>query len=148
MTSFEEKLGPVIEAHLEPGETVLGICAASEQRGMFKGNSAAVATTDRRLLIQRLGRRGDPDGDPIAIASEELADAKADGAGGGWAQLTAAIMDGSAVKLRLDTTGGERFKLMLMRGGTGLLGAAGGGEPQRAGLEALAGFLSRAGLPD
>jgi hypothetical protein len=48
-----------------------------------------------------------------------------------------AILDQAAVTLQLRTTGGEKLKLMLMRGGSGMLGALGGGESQEAGLKAL-----------
>ena len=71
---------------------------------------------------------------------ERIAAASADGAGGGWMTVSAAVMDGAAVTLKLKTTDGEKLKLMLMRG-SGPLGGLGGGEGQREGVEALAQFL-------
>src|SRR5262245_6304687 len=123
---------------LEAGEELRGICVASQRKGMFKGGSAAIGVTDRRLLIQSLNRRGNPDGDPLSIVPEEVLDAKARPAGGEWFTVNAAIMDHAAVDLRIKTRSGEDLKLMMMRGEGALLGKLGGGEAQRRGVEALA----------
>ena len=106
----------------------------------------AIATTDRRLLIQPLTRKFAPDGDPIALPPERIADAKAEGAGGGWPQIGAALMDEAAATLKLKTADGEKLKLMMMRG-TGPLGGLGGGEDQRQGVEALAAWFTERGQP-
>jgi hypothetical protein len=90
-----------------------------------------------------LDRKIEPKGDPISIAPEQIADAKAGGAGGGWAEPGAAIMDKAAAQLRLRTTDGQKLKLLMMRGtGPGPLGDLGGGEPQRQGIEALAAWFA------
>ena len=81
------------------------------------------------------------DGEPISIPPERLADASVDGAGGGWPQISAAIMDNAAVTLKLRTTDGEKLKLMMMRG-SGPLGGLGGGEDQRLGVEAMAAWFA------
>ena len=52
-------------------------------------------------------RKFDPDGEPISMPPERIADASADGAGGGWPEISAAIMDNAAVTLKLKTTDGE-----------------------------------------
>jgi hypothetical protein len=95
-----------------------------------------IGVTDRRLLVQGLSREFGPDGDPISLPPERIAEASAEGAGGGWPEIGAAIMDKAAVTLKLKTTDGEKLKLMMMRG-TGPLGGLGGGEDQRSGFEAL-----------
>jgi hypothetical protein len=110
---------------------------------MFKGGAVAIGITDRRLLIQPLGRRGDPDGPPDSIAPEQVDSAKAGGAGGGWWSVTTGILDHAAVRLEVKKTDGEKLKVMLMRGEGKLLGGLGGGEAQRKGLEALADWFSR-----
>ena len=46
------------------------------------------------------------------------------------------------MRIEIRTTDGEKLKLMLMRGQGRVLRGLGGGEPQRPGLEALAGWLS------
>jgi hypothetical protein len=102
-----------------------------------------IGTTDRRLLIQSLDRRGNPEGLPQSIAPEQIASAKAGPAGGGWIDVDAAILDHAAVRLEIRTTDGEKLKLMLMRGEGKILGGLGGGEAQRQGLEAIAGWFSR-----
>ncbi len=113
---------------------------------MFKGRAVAIGVTDRRLLVQGLTRRLEPDGEPVSLPPERLAAVDAEGAGGGWPDVGAAIMDRSAVTLRLRSTDGERLKLTMMRG-TGPLGGLGGGEDQRSGLEALGGWFAEHGGP-
>jgi hypothetical protein len=115
-----------------------GLCIASQQKGMFKGGAAVLVTTDRRLLLQPLDRRGDPDGSPQSITPADIASVKAGPAGGGWINVDTAILDHAAVRLQIQTTDGEKLKLMFMRGEGKLLGKLGGGEAQRQGLEALA----------
>src|SRR4051794_17752662 len=108
---------------------------------MFKGGAVAIGVTDRRLLIQPLDRRGEPDGQAQSIVAEQVTSAKAGGAGGGWWSVTTGILDHAAVRLEIKTTDGEKLKVMLMRGEGRLLGKLGGGEAQRQGLEALAGWF-------
>ena len=142
MDELETKLRAAVEPLLEAGEDLRGVCVAS-QVGLFRGRMVTLAATDRRLLIQGLTRKFTRDGDPVSIPPERLADAKAEGAGGGWPELAAAVMDRAAVTLKLRTTDGARLKLTLMRG-TGPLGGLGGGEVQRQGIEAVAQFFAEA----
>ncbi|MGI9019567.1 MAG: hypothetical protein ACR2G3_02510 [Solirubrobacterales bacterium] len=145
---FDSKLRPCLEGLLGADETLTGVCAASRQKGLFSGDAVALGVTSGRLLIQPLDRRGDPAGEALALAPGDIAQVKAEGAGGGWAEVGAAIMDRHAVKLILQTTAGEKHKLMLMRAkGAGVMAKLGGGESQRRGVEALAGWFSRAEGP-
>jgi hypothetical protein len=130
---------PHLEALLGGGEELRGICAASQQQGMFKGRAVAIAVTDRRLLIQPLDRRGRPSGDALSITPEQVQSARA---GDAVTSLNTAIVSSGAAALTLRTTNGQKLKLMLMRG-TGVFGGLGGGEPQRQGVEALAEWLGR-----
>ena len=143
MADIDSKYRPALEAQLDDGEELQGLCVASQQKSMFKGGAAVIATTDRRLLIQALDRRGNPVGPPQSIAPEQIASAKAGPAGGGWINVDTAILDHAAVRLQIQTTEGEKLKLMLMRGEGKVLGGLGGGETQRLGLEALAGWFSQ-----
>jgi hypothetical protein len=88
--------------------------------------------------VQPLDRRGNVEGTAQSILPEQVASAKAGGAGGGWYTVTTGILDHAAVQLEIKTTEGEKLKLTLMRGKGRMLGGIGGGEPQRQGLEALA----------
>jgi hypothetical protein len=139
----DSKYRPGLEARLESGEELRGICVASQQKSLFKGGAAAIGVTDRRLLIQSLDRRGDPVGEPLSLTPEQIAEAKAGPAGGEWLSVDAAILDHAAVRLQIKTTDGRKLKLMLMRGEGRMLGKLGGGETQRGGLEALAEWFSR-----
>ncbi len=143
--SISDKYADDLAALLEAGERLEGVCAASEQQGMFRGRGVLLATTDRRLLIVGLDRRGRPSGDLVSAAPADVAEASSDGAGGGWPQLTAAVMDGVAVRLKLRLRDAGKHRFMLMHG-SGPLGGLGGGESQRQGVEALARFLGRGGL--
>lgn len=135
MGELGDKLRGAVEPALEPGEELRGVCVTT-QTSLFKGRMVALATTDRRLIAQGMTRKFEPDGDPISLPPERIANADAEGAGGGWPNIGAAIMDGAAVTLKLKTTDGEKLKLTMMRG-TGPLGGLGGGEDQREGVEAL-----------
>jgi hypothetical protein len=141
MADFESLVRPRLEEALDPGESLEGVCAAAQQ-STFKGRSIALGITDRRLLFAPLDRRGRPAGEIIAIRAEDIESARAGGAGGGWVNVAPAILDSAAVTLQLKTTGGEKYKLSMMRG-TGLFGKLGGGEAQREGLEALARWFAR-----
>jgi hypothetical protein len=138
VADLESKYRPGLEARLEGGEELRGICVASQQKSMFRGGAATIGVTDRRLLVQSLDRRGNPVGEPLSIEPNEIASTKAGPAGGEWFNVDAVILDHAAVRLEIKTTGGEKLKLMLMRGEGKILGGLGGGEDQRRGLEALA----------
>ena len=139
--SLDSKYRRHLEAQLEGGEELRGVCVASQQKGMFKGGAVALGVTDRRLLVQSLNRRGDPDGAVLSISPEQVASAKAGPAGGGWINVDMAILDHAAVRVEVRTTDGEKLKLMLMRGEGKVLGGLGGGEAQRQGIEALASWF-------
>jgi hypothetical protein len=139
MGELGDKLRAAAEPLLESGEVLAGVCVAA-QVSTFKGRQVVLATTDRRLIVQGMNRKFESDGPPISIPPERLAEAKVDGAGDGWVTLSAVIMSGAAVTLRLKTTDGDKLKLMMMKG-TGPLAKLGGGEDQQAGIEALAGWF-------
>jgi len=143
MADLDSNLRGALEPLLEPGEELRGVCVAT-QASMFKGRQVALGVSDRRLLVQGMNRRFEPDGEPVSLPPERIASAAADGAGGGWLELGAALMDSTAVTLKLRTSDGEKLKLMLMRG-TGPLGGLGGGETQRQGVEALGAWFAAAG---
>ncbi len=142
---MSEDLGTRLRAALEPllapGEQLLGVCAAT-QMGMFKGQLVAVGASHDRLLVQGVDRRFAPNGPPLVVGPGELAGASLDGGGGGWLNLSMIVMDHVSVAVRLKTSSGEKRKLVMMRGGSGVLGRLGGGEEQGRGLEALGQWLA------
>jgi hypothetical protein len=137
MADLDTNYRPGLESQLESGEELRGLCIASQQKGLFKGGAVAIGVTDGRLLVQPLDRCGDPEGRVQSIAPEQIASAKAGPAGGEWFNVDAVVLDHAAVRLEIRTTDGEKLKLMLMRGQGKLLGKLGGGETQRAGVQAL-----------
>ena len=116
MADLDSKYRPGLESRLEGGEELRGICVASQQKGMFKGGAVAIGVTDQRLLVQPLDRRGEPDGEPLSIAPEQIASVKAGGAGGGWLSPGNIVLDSTAKRLEIRMTDGEKLKLMLMSG--------------------------------
>ena len=142
MSKFHDLIRPHVEAALEPGEGLRGFVAATQQ-STFKGRLVALAATDRRLIVLPLTRKMEPDGEPLSIAPEEIADAKAGGGGRWGSEPTAGILDEAAAQRCMRTTGGEKLKLMMMRGeGPGPLAGLGGGEDQRQGMEAVAAWFA------
>ena len=139
---FDSQLRPHIERLLEPGESLEGLVAANHQRA-FSGRLLAIGVTDRRLLLQPVGRRGEPEGEADSLRPEEVVSADAEGAGEGWWTETAVIMDRAALTVKLRTADGAKMKLMMMRGGGGGLAKLGGGEAQQEGVAALAAWLDR-----
>jgi hypothetical protein len=139
---FDSVCRPVLEGLLEPGETLQGVIAATRQKA-FGGRLYGIGVTDRRLILQPLDRRIEPVGDTVSLPPGQIASAEADGAGGGWWNETAVLMDHAALRLRLRTVNGGKWKLTMMRGGEGGLGRLGGGASQKAGIEALAAWFER-----
>ena len=135
---FAEKVRPLLEGQLEQGETLAGVIAATQQK-TFSGKLFAIGVTERRLLLQPVDRRIGGGGPAVVITPETLESAEADGAGGGWWSAGDAILDASAITVKLKTTGGEKLKLMMMRGG----GFLGGGESQREGVITLGEWMRR-----
>jgi hypothetical protein len=140
---FASMVRPAVDALVEPGENVRGVAAATQQK-TFSGQLFAVAVTDRRLLLVPVDRRFQAKGEPTTVTPDGIATADLDGAGGGWWTAPAAVLDAAALTLRLETTSGEKFKLSMMKGGSGLLGGLGGGQSQSDGVVAVAEWLARA----
>ena len=140
-----DRLRPLLEPLLEPGEELRGVLVATQQSA-FRGRMVGIGVTDRRPLLQPLTRKLKPAEARLSLKPDQLAEARASGAGEGWLNLAAAVMDGAAVTLRLRTTGGEKVKLMMMRG-SGVLGKLGGGETQRRGVETLADWFAAVDSP-
>src|SRR5689334_8453801 len=135
MADLGQKLEPLAAGLLEPGEELRGSCVATRQT-TFKGWMVAVVVTDRRLVLQKLTRRFDPDGEPLSLPPERIESARVEGGAGDWMQLETALVDHAAVALRLQTSEGEKLKLRLMRAEGPFAGLA-GGEAQGRGVAAL-----------
>ncbi len=140
MADLGDKLAPLARALLDPGEELRGACVATQQSA-FRGRMVAIVTTDRRLVVQGLNRRFEPDGEPISLPPEKIAEAKAEGGGGGWINLEAAVMDELSVLLKIRTADGEKLKLRMMRA-EGRLTGLGGGETQQLGIRALGAWFA------
>lgn len=135
MPDLGDKLRPLAGTLLAPGEELRGCCVAT-QSSVFKGRMVAIVVSADRLVIQGMNRKFEPEGEPLSLPPERIAEASAGGGGGGWPEVGAAIMDRASVALKVRTTDGTKLKLLMMRG-DGPLGGLGGGEAQRQGVVAL-----------
>ena len=105
----------------------------------------AVVVTADRLIVQRLAKSKQlaADGEPLVLTPETIASARA-GAGGAFgATPSSEIMDRQTVQLKLKTTGGEKLKLMMMRGEGAVFERLGGGEVQAEGVHAVGEWFER-----
>ncbi len=141
---FAERVGPILQGQLEQDETLRGVVAATLQK-TFSGGLFAIGVTDRRLLLQQLDRKLQAKEAAVSLPPEALE------SGGvedesllGTDDLidTAAIVDAVSVTVLLRTTDGRKFKLMMMKGGDGMLGALAGGPSQTEGVRALVEWLN------
>ena len=66
MADLGEKIGPLVESLLEPGETLEGMCVGSRQ-GFMSGKFVVIAATDRRLIVQESDRKQRPRGAPTSV---------------------------------------------------------------------------------
>ena len=130
---------PHLERVLEPGESLLGTVIGT-QRKTFSGRMVALGVTDRRLVVQGLTRRSEPDGAPTSLTIAEVRSAWAGTAGSEWWN-TEWPLTNAALTMRLKLADGTKLTVDLMRGGDGLLGRLGGGESQEAGVAALAEWM-------
>src|SRR3954451_22738921 len=138
-----ELVVPIVQSMLGDGEQLRGWCLATEQ-STFSGHTTILAVTDQRLLLQAVDRKFRPKDDALSIRPGELSKASADGAGSAWWTATAVVMDAAALTVKLETTGGAKRKLTMMRGGDGMFAKLGGGEAQQQGIAALAEWLRTA----
>lgn len=147
VADLASELHPFAESMLEPGEELLGACVASQQQRL-RGWMVAIAIAPERIVIQRMakGREFKGEGEPLSLRREDIAGARAGGAGTWGASPTTLVMDRATVVLKLRTTGGEKMKLMLMREGNAL-GIGEGADIQAEGVEALARWFEEGGKP-
>ncbi len=130
---------PTLEARLESGETLTGVLMAT-RRTAFSGKLLAIGVTPKRVILQPLTRKNEPDGEPMSLTLDQIRSAWAGTAGSEWWNTEWPVTD-AALTMRLKLHGGEKITLGIMRGGDGLLGRLGGGEAQEQGVAALADWL-------
>jgi hypothetical protein len=135
VVNLGDRLVPLAESLLQPGETLLGCCIATQQ-SLLSGRPVAIVTTDRRLIVQGLTRRFEAHGEPSSLPPERIADVSIEGGGAGWATVGSMILDAVSALLKVRTTDGEKLTLTMMTG-EGLFATLGGGDTQREGLRAL-----------
>jgi hypothetical protein len=141
VNDFESLARSALAPLLVAGEDLRAVSAAVHQK-TFSGQQYAIGITDRRLLLQPVDRHIAAKGAPIVVTPDSIESVRLDGAGEGWWSAPLAVLDASAVTLDLRMRDGNKIKLMMMRGGSGLMGSLNGGEAQQGGVAALASWLS------
>jgi len=131
MADLAQKLIPIAEALLEPGETLVGCCVATWQK-TFTGGMYAIAVAPRRVILQKLDRRFSPTGEPVSLTPEGIAHASVENGIGGTLSIPSLIMDAVAISVVLSPTQGERLRFSLM---------GSGGQVQHDGIAALLTYL-------
>jgi hypothetical protein len=135
-----EKLRPVLEPLLEEGEALEGLCVGS-QSGFMSSKFVVIGVTPTRLIVQQTDRKQRPKGEPTIVDATELAGSRESGFGVNL--VTSSIMEKTSIKLSVKTASGDRLKLMIGRGGDGMLGNLMGGPTQEEGVGALQAWLQR-----
>ena len=106
----------------------------------------AIVSTDDVLILQKLTRKFEPDGEPLRLTADRIKEAKVSGAGGFSASVAAVLMDEVGRMLILKTTDGEKLKLRMTNAeGGGIWTKLAGGEIQRQGVIALGDWFDRNG---
>jgi hypothetical protein len=140
MADIGEKLRPVLDPLLEDGEVLEGMCVGS-QSGFLSGKFVVIGVTERRLIVQEADRKQRAKGEPTIVDAAEFAGSRESGFGTNL--VTSSIMEKSSIKLALKTASGDKLKLMIGRGGDGMLGGLMGGPTQEQGVEALQAWMER-----
>lgn len=143
---FGALVRPFIEARLVPGESLQGIAAAVQQK-IFSGQLIAIGVTDLRLVLQAVSRKTEAKGEPLIVANDSLASIELEGAADGWWTAPSALLNANALTLKLRLRDGQKLKLMMMKGGTGLMGSMSGGTSQEQGVLALAEWVRAHATP-
>lgn len=131
---------PIIETRLAPGEPLKGIAAAVQQK-LFSGQMIAIGVTDLRLVIQAVDRHTKAKGEPLILTHKTLDSVELVGAADGWWTAPMALLNANALTLKLRMRDGQKMKLMLMKGGAGLMGSMSGGTSQEHGVLAIAEWI-------
>ena len=139
MADIKDKIGPVIDGLLEPGETLEGMAVGS-QSGFMSSKFVVIAVTDRRLIVQETDRKQNPKGEPRVVAADQVAKHGTGGFGAG--DIQSSIMNATSMTIKVKTTDGEKLKLAVAKGG-GPLGKLMGGETQEQGVKAINAWLAR-----
>ena len=137
---------PAIESRLTPGETLKGVAAAVHQK-TFSGQLYAIGVTDQRLVLQPVGRHGEAKGEPLLLSHGTVDSVELDGAGDGWWTAPMVVLNATTLTLKVQSAGGQKLKLMMMKGGSGLMGSMSGGKSQEEGVLAIADWIRAAHGP-
>ena len=86
----------------------------------------AIVVTSDRLVLQKLTRKFEANGDPLLLRHDQIAEVRIGGGGGMGADPSALVLDQVGTMLVIKTTDGEKLKLRMMDGGK-----LGGGRSRR-----------------
>jgi len=134
---YQDKITAVEDALTDGSERTLGTCVASWPSA-FRSKTVAIVATDRRLLVQEIDRKINPQGDVISLPPERIESAELSGVRG--RSVSSAVMNAATITIKLRTTDGQKMKLVTMAG-DGMFGGMNGASEQRQAVEAVLGRL-------
>ncbi len=123
-----------VQPQLRPGEPLIGVVHANEQK-TFSAKLYAVGVTPDRIILQPVDRKWAPAGDPRSVTRGDVVGCSVWGWGGSVASWLSTNAD---QQIRIETAD---FKVKLMVLGGNVLENALAGEGQLRGLDALVEFL-------
>lgn len=131
---IDQRLRATLEAQLPPGEALIGLVQANEQK-TFSAKLYAVGISPERIVLQPVDRKWAPAGDARSITRGEVTGCSVWGWGGGVASWLSTSAD---QQIRIETTD---VKIKLMALGGNVIENALASEGQLRGLDALIEFL-------
>ena len=136
-------MGAYLQSLLVPGEVLHGTIVANQQK-TFSATLYLVGTTDRRIIMQPVDRKRQPNGQPSSFGMNDITNTSVfamahEAASRG--EKVATFLTTSGDRIKFDA-GGEKWKLMTLGGN--MLENTLSTEDQSDGLEAFVNFLSAA----
>ena len=136
-------MGAFMQSLLVPGEVMHGVIVANQQK-TFSATLYLVATTDRRIIMQPVDRKWQPNGQPFSFGMNDITNTSV----WGWAhdaaskgEKIATFLTSSGDRIKFEA-GGEKWKLMTLGGN--MLENALATDDQENGLDAFLNFLAAA----
>lgn len=137
------QMGAFMQSLLVPGEVMQGVIVANQQK-TFSATLYLVATTDRRIIMQPVDRKWQPNGQPFSFGMNDITNTSV----WGWAhdaaskgEKIATFLTSSGDRIKFEA-GGEKWKLMTLGGN--MLENALATDDQENGLDAFLNFLAAA----
>jgi hypothetical protein len=134
------QMSAYLQSLLVPGEVLRGTIVANQQK-TFSATLYLVGTTDRRIIMQPVDRKWQPNGEPFSFGMNDITNTSIWGSAhesAGKGEKIATFLTTSGDRIKFEA-GGEKWKLMTLGGNMveNFLAT----EDQEDGLEAFLNFI-------